>query len=383
MFPSHLTFERTLEAVSAHLEFLRREQMALKIGAGLAEGSNHAERALRDLALAAERSTPKRFVHTWAVVELYGAIEHYIEGLIRDYLLRIQGLVARFTDLPPAIVKAHTRKSFEFLQSAEKVGLTFSESEVVANLHSCATASGTYKLNRDAFTMHTANFRTEQLRTAFSEIGIDAVPRRAYQTDVFQLFLGTLEGSRSKNERRSGQELLELDELVDFRNEAAHGVPSNFLSLDLLEGYVAFARAFGYALLEIVEEAATRIAACNKGKPAGSVVAVYRSEIVCLRLEHPASVGDTLIARTPDDNYRSSRIRRMEISGHAVPGAVVGDVVGIEVAFHAKENQTFFLIPEEVPSPVAPLATIAPIGLDETTARSDEEAPESLVLSPP
>ena len=363
MFPSHTVFQANVDAVDAHLEFFQRESEVLKLGIRLESPSTDAESALRELALAAQRSNPKRFLHTWAVVEIYGAIEQLVEGLIRDYLLSLQRIVSRFDRLPTTIVATHTRKSLELLQSAERLGITLSEVDLVANLHGCNSSPLSYTLNHDAFTLHGSNIRSEQVRLLFKEIGIDNAARRAYQTAAYTEFLNGLTGSgQHPLQRSNGKELAELDTLVDLRNEAAHGVPSNFLSADLLGEHVAFARAFGLALTEVLEEAVLEAEVAHKGRPIGKLIKVINSNVLCVDLEHLTHIGDTVVAKTAKGRYRSSPIKRMQISNKDVLSADRGTQVGIEIDFNAKQNQEFYLLtaqkaaalnkPDDILSPI-------------------------------
>jgi hypothetical protein len=345
MFPSHTVFQASVDAVEAHLHFSERESEVLKLGVRLESPATETESAIRKLTLAAQRSNPKRFLHTWAVVEIYAAIEQLVEGLIRDYLLRLQRIVSRYDKLPSTIIAVHTRKSLELLQSAERLGLTVSEVDLVANLHGCNATPLSYTLNHEAFTLHGSNIRSEQVRLLFKEVGIDNAARRAYQSKAYTAFLDGLAGNGSHPlQRPNGKELVELDRLVDLRNEAAHGVPSNFLSADLLGEHVTFARAFGLALVEMLEESVLEAEVAHNGKPIGKLISVINANIVCVDLEHFTRIGDTLVAKTAKGRYKSSLIKRMQISNKDVLEADRGCQVGIEVDFSAKMNQEFYLL---------------------------------------
>jgi len=74
-------------------------------------------------------------------------------------------------------------------------------------------------------------------------------------------------------------------------------------------------------------------------------IAVYRSCIVCIRLSESVALGDILVAKTPEARFRWGAIEKMEIAGSPVTTAGIGAEVGMQVGFHAKENQTFYVLP--------------------------------------
>jgi hypothetical protein len=265
---------RTVETIRTHLEFLRAEQEVLRHGVGL-DPSTTAERALVRLVDVACRSTPKRFAHSLVLVELYGALEQLVEGLIRDYLGRLRSCVTQFQDLPRLVVESHTRKSLALVDQPGRARVPISERAVVENLWSCVSGTDPgFRLNLDAFTLHQANVRSQQLNRIFLEVGVADVLARATSTEpMAHLSEKTVDAAARR-----------LDDIVSFRNEAAHGQPSQVLSLDLLADCVEFVDCLGRGLAEAVDVASAQFLLREPTESIGEVLRVIDDHVVCIRL---------------------------------------------------------------------------------------------------
>lgn len=342
MLPSTLSFRRAVSSLRAFLAFQSSLDAALRLGCRVSESGQECEAALADLASAAGKTTLKRYVHTLVVMELHGAVEQLVDGLVRDYLTRLTSNAKSVHDLPVQLVEAHTRKSIELLRVAERLPFAVSTRDVVRNLHHCFEAAN-YRLNFDAFTFRFANMRTAQIRLLFAELGVEHITRRAFDAPSYQQFI--LRTSRMQTAAGDGNEFPELDELVEYRNEAAHGSPSTVLSLQELSRYIEFGEALGEALDQAVQGASIAAFLTPSSAQLGRLIKVYANRIICLELASPLCVGDSVAARTPEGQFRWGEVACIEENGVRIAAADTGKVVGVEVGFLAKPNQQFFKLP--------------------------------------
>jgi len=92
-------------------------------------------------------------------------------------------------------------------------------------------------------------------------------------------------------------------------------------------------------------ECSSRFGTAVQVLPEYAVIKVINSNVLCVELKDLTSVADTLVAKTAKWQYRSSRIKRMQISNNDVTHADSGDMVGIEIEFHEKQTRNFICCP--------------------------------------
>ncbi len=79
----------------------------------------------------------------------------------------------------------------------------------------------------------------------------------------------------------------------------------------------------------------------------GNAITVINNKIVCLSLQNTGvKIGDTIIARTPNDIYYDGQIEEIQVDrvNYTELEPVPTVNVGIKVPFRAKANQTFLLV---------------------------------------
>lgn len=112
------------------------------------------------------------------------------------------------------------------------------EVDLISNLHSCIINSSTYLINYDAFTMLTGNMTHSRMSDLFKQVGVDLNGKFAKYTD-FNL--------------SSENQFKKLDELVEMRNEVAHGSISSLLDPTQIEEYIAFIERYFRNLYSILK----------------------------------------------------------------------------------------------------------------------------------
>src|SRR5688572_10996049 len=113
MLPSLVSFGRAIASLRGFLHFQATLDAALRVGSRLPTSERDHEKAMVDLVSAARGTTMKRYLHTVVVMELQGAMEQLVDGLVRDYLTRLTSVSQSPKDLPAVLIEAHTRKSIE------------------------------------------------------------------------------------------------------------------------------------------------------------------------------------------------------------------------------------------------------------------------------
>jgi len=289
----------------------------------------------------------RRFNYNSMIISLYGFVEQYIESLIKSYLSLLNETIPCYKQLPDPISKNHISYSIELInrvtQSHYKGDID--PNDIISNLNSCIGERKDYRINVDAFSYHTANFRSGLIKSQFDSIGVKNVSERVVKCPLFIDYF--------RDERPGDAPSLSyLDELVDHRNDVAHGtLPYDIQTNDIILGYVQFFEVYGRALYEIIRSEALCFVANHCGISLGRPAEVFNHKIVCISIRNtPVEVGDWLIAKTNNSDvpYLASPIEKIEVDGvdhKSVPSYSLIDI-GMQISFKAKKNHEFYLVPK-------------------------------------
>jgi hypothetical protein len=176
------------------------------------------------------------------VISLYGIVESYAEKFITKYLEELSILIKEYSNLKKTIQNKNVYNTANLaLKVIEQKLIKYNhlkEEDLISNLHSCIINSPTYLINYDAFTMLTGNMTHLRMSDLFKQVGIDLNEKFANYTD-FNL--------------SSENQFKKLDELVEMRNEVAHGSVSSFLDPSQIEEYVDFIERYFKNLLVVLK----------------------------------------------------------------------------------------------------------------------------------
>jgi hypothetical protein len=354
MWASLIAFRDGLNHLRHYVEGIERQNELLSIRIQ-SPPANECETRVDQLQQHFQKSNNKKvFEYNSVIVSLYGYVERFIEELVSEYLKYLNDTVPSFEKLPQKVQEAHMELSLELIRNAhlQKNQGVVEKEAIISNLHACFKDPEKYKLNIDAYTQHSANFKQRIVDDLFARCGISGVSKLLRGVEVFLRLLESVDPERDLKQYLSKTDSIvfgELDDLAERRNEVAHGrAPSELLSLELLRARISFLEAYGEALARVVYERTLVYEAKYSAQLIGAPIAVYNSEIVCVDLvSGDVRVGDTLIAKTQDTlrpfkageiiSLQRDRVDCAEIAGGA------GVQIGMKVLFGAKQNQEFYL----------------------------------------
>lgn len=351
------TFDAELGSLAQYIRGLELErQLLAQQLPPQSDQDGNIVRLLREAqSLASQPGARRRFEYNGVIISMYGLLEQYVEALIRGYVVALNDLTPTYAELPEHIRSNHVPLSFNLLAKLDQSRYrgVVTEEQVVANLHSCTSNSPQYRVNADAFARHTANFRTEVIDDALAKLGIHQASQRARAVPVLAAYLGGTPlppaGDAAVATAGEPRALQWLNDLAERRNEVAHGTPVQLLGPELLLDGVAFLRAYGAALLEVVTTDLLPLLVRHRAVRLGQPITVIRNNIVCIRLRNAAvRLGDVLVAHTRNkaQPYLAGPITELQVDN--MPLQEVASVpeidAGVRVEFHAKRNQTFYLV---------------------------------------
>lgn len=302
------------------------EALYLELSARSALGSN----------LARERV----FRHSAVVTQLYCIYESFAETILDFWLARLPRY-RLFTDLRPTFQNAYRFGIARIIQDAGMHRYRhLSLLDVVEKYVIALRGESAWEFVSDALTSHEKNLRYSEFVKLFHSAGLEGVWSSLEQNPLLISF--TVEG----DPERSLEQMIQ--DLVTFRNDAAHGDPDDILGTDTLREWIAFVRAFCHALVEfithrIVWEEARHI----PESVLGLVTETFRDNIVVATCDHGTlHVGDQLFFLRETDCV-TARIDSLQVNGvdHTVVEiACEGFEVGIRSSVKVPRNSRLLRI---------------------------------------
>lgn len=296
------------------------------------------------------------YTYSTAIIRLYGLFERYIEALIDSHLKQLTALTANYSDLPENIQKNHVGLTIDLLNGVGQDWYRWNSTQqsLIANLDSCLTPNGNYRLNVEAFVAHRSNFKIAQVLEQLGKIGLQGVLRKVLHAPSFKKYL-EIERPELKIDQISDDDLKlvfsQVDDLARRRNEVAHGhLPDDIESIEILEKRVEFMVALVASLHDI---AYYNILPLELQKPTaialGLPIAVHNNSLVCFSLNNMrVASGDRLIAQTtyPNAPYKYGDIESIGVGENILNEITFTDAAdcALKVSFKAKDNYEYFLM---------------------------------------
>jgi hypothetical protein len=187
--------------------------------------------------------------HCAALTRLYAAYERFVGELVAEYVRLLPKLYGKYSDLPESITTQHRIGIGQILLKMGEKGLykKLEEQVVVRELAAGLSGVSGYTLLADAFFIDRQNLRFDVLGRLFGALGFRHCGRYINRHTAVTDFI--------KQERAdSSSPQKELDDFIEYRNEAAHRKVENVLSIDAIGAMGRFIAAIGGALAQIVEE---------------------------------------------------------------------------------------------------------------------------------
>ncbi|MGF1489717.1 MAG: MAE_28990/MAE_18760 family HEPN-like nuclease [Prochloraceae cyanobacterium] len=187
-----------------------------------------------------------RYDHCFAVTQLYAIYENFVENLIGDWLIVLPKLFVSYSELDERIQNTHRVGIGRLLIDLNKNRYEhLSIDRVISSLNDGISNEKQYELLPEAFLFHEQNLRREILEKLLADAGIDNTWTWVEKHRNIKNFVEEIRGSENTAEG-------ELNELISYRNEAAHGAEmNNVLRLKPLLELCDFVESFCQALVEL------------------------------------------------------------------------------------------------------------------------------------
>ncbi len=309
--------------------------------------------------IAAARTDRKRYLYCVAVVSLYGLLERFVDSLVEAFVARVSCMVGTYEKMPGAIRNNHVSLSLELVKALteDRHREALTPTAVIANLHSCLSGAEAFQVNGAAFVLHRGNISLRRVTTFLSSVGIDGHLRRVTHTRGFMEF------SRAREPERDVRSVADpdlhgllqpIDDLVERRNQVAHGVIDDIESVELLKERCQFVATYAAALYDVFAQEVLRYeverpTAQRLGKP----LAVFNRQIVCFESSQcTIAVGNVLVAATGKsmEPFRHGAILSLEVDHVRYGELAISQPTqfGVLVPYRARPEYEYFLLPSDI-----------------------------------
>ncbi len=188
-------------------------------------------------------SSKRKFDYSSAIIALYGIIENYIEKFCFEYSEIIENKIPSYDFLESKFKDNHFDLSIELIKKvSEKKHLKYvniRKEILINNLNNCLTIKKPYKLNKEAFTINTGNLKHSKICDTIGYLNI----KLNEKLKLIPSFNAQTENAFNK-----------VDELVQRRNEIAHGNVQDILDTTEIITYVDFVESYLVTIGKIMKD---------------------------------------------------------------------------------------------------------------------------------
>lgn len=232
--------------------------------------------------------------HCGVVNRAYAIFEKFVESVLSDWI-STRSVNTKFAELPKSIVSSYQLGMAEILLSSTSARYShLSVSDLVAGFHDALQGATTYRLYPDCLIHHKNNFRWSELCDVFSRCGLSDFQGWISQSRRFKNFFD--------GEARIWEQVdSKLNELISYRNEAAHGSVQvdEILGIDNLEEFIDFVLLLSRDILNYVQSHWLEwLIEIGEIRPFGNVSEKFANQVRVAICEGVSlSVGDTIFAK--------------------------------------------------------------------------------------
>jgi hypothetical protein len=246
-------FDLSLDDLSSIFDFVRSAiRLRPRLNDMLSWDSMDTEAKLLAKKFLDERTADESLLYRGMLISLAGAFEHFIRRILRDSVVAISASVTSYESMDADIKKENFYRSGLALGTIHEPldYLELNYESLAKNLGTCFTGSTQALLNAEAFSIFLSILSPKNLGDALRRIGVDLRWDDFGKVEELQKALDT-KGTRDTAKAVEAN----LKQFGKMRNKIAHSGSSGLVVTETdLERLLRFFRAFGKALIKIVEK---------------------------------------------------------------------------------------------------------------------------------
>lgn len=285
--------DRNMEALAAvrrHVAF--SANLRNQVGALTKNCPDDDERFLEIQRILSEASDPTSWRvidHCAAVTRAYALFESFVMEILREYLAFLSSAY-KLSDLGVDFGAKYTRGIGKILQDQDKHRYrNLDVASVISGVSDALAGKAGYQIQAEALLRAEQNLRMSELHRLFSDCGLVGleswVTRHPAVTDFF-----------AEQSRLSETAASELKQIVDYRNEAAHGEVDDVLGPEVLIEFTHFFEAMSRGLIDFIQyDTLRRAKELSRATVVGVISERYRNDVVVAKVSNATlSIGDQL-----------------------------------------------------------------------------------------
>jgi hypothetical protein len=241
----------------------------------------------------AEPARLHRAEYAVAVAFGYAAFERFIRDLLEAIAHLLSEPIAEYGDLPEEFRKHHLALSLRAAGLAVERDSTIPPLGLLATLVKCLQGDVPFSVNGEVFSDHTANFRSELIRSSFRRLGLQ-LPEEVQSPELQVLVENEFAGLYAKPSSV-------VDDLADRRNVVAHGDEVDLLDRQTLRALIGFLELYAHALCAAIFEGVLKQVAPTIATSIGQIEHTWQTgdEVRSIGKLRPAGgtvgVGDVVV----------------------------------------------------------------------------------------
>jgi hypothetical protein len=283
--------QRGIDSLRRHLATSEALRAAIHEGTLTCKGESPCfHQPLFSIEAAPDRLEWRVIDHCAAVTRIYAIYEQFAQEMIREHLSLLQTHIA-FTGLPECLKTSYRKGLAEILHKKDGPRYGHLDLADLITQYDRALSGKPYQLEPVAMLMQEQNLRLPELKRLFAACGIENVDAWIEKhRSVIAFFL--------KDGRLTASAEHEIKELIEYRNDAAHGSINidELPGLDYLFEFCDFVSAICEALSERVQLTGLECL-INAGRALrrGKVSECIKSDLVLIsKVTGSFKVGDTI-----------------------------------------------------------------------------------------
>lgn len=318
-----------LRAVRAHVSFsasLRQQIMAPDFGCK-AEGEKcfSAGKFFED---AADATSWRVIDHCAAITRAYALFETFVLQVLREYLVFLSGSYT-FSALGEDFRSKYTRGIGQILLDHDKQRFrSLNVASVIGAAGDAIADKVGYQLQPEALLRTEQNLRMAELQRLFAQCGLSGIEPWISSHPAMRDFF-------ARESRLSQTAGSELKQIVDYRNEAAHGDVDEVLGHEVLIEFTHFFEALCRGVVDFVQyDTLRRAKEVGRATVFGIVSERFREDIVVAKISRTTlSVGDefyvfgkgiTATAKVSSIQLAGSDVQVVEVNEETEVGLRIG-----------------------------------------------------------
>lgn len=206
----------------------------------------------------ARRNQEKEYEFKANIVSLYGAFEHFVENLIREYLLELSNLCSSFSDMGTVIQNKYVEK-WKVLHTSFKRGHTkyaVTEQQLIMNLNN-TMINDANSVMAECFIPIGGNYRHDVVCDCLTDLGLTNNIKS--NLAKYEPLNGYLSKENSETVDTYNVICLKINNLVDRRNEIAHGGLTTIMGDEEFEELIGFIDVYATTLNNSLNDELLRV----------------------------------------------------------------------------------------------------------------------------